>query len=216
MKLLALSIDYAIFILFLKYKESHTTMTEKSNSEIEKAADVQNNLVWMDLEMSGLDPEENTILEIATLITDFNLEVVAEGPVIAIHQTDRLLESMDEWNTNCHKGTGLTERVRQSTVNMRAAEVMTLDFVREHITAGVSPLCGNTIWQDRRFLIKYMPELESYFHYRNIDVSSFKEIYTRWYPGLPMFKKQKVHSAMKDIRESIEELKYYRARIFIS
>jgi len=192
-------------------------MTDSNdNARIKKTADKQSALVWMDLEMSGLDPEENTILEIATLITDFNLEVVAEGPVIAIHQTDKLLESMDEWNTNCHNGSGLTERVRQSAVNMRAAEVMTLDFVREHITACVSPLCGNTIWQDRRFLIKYMPELESYFHYRNIDVSSFKEIYTRWYPDLPVFEKQKVHSAMNDIRESVEELKYYRSKIFVS
>lgn len=185
------------------------------NSNIERTADKKTNLVWMDLEMSGLDPEENTILEIATLITDFNLEVVAEGPVIAIHQTDELLDSMDEWNTNCHKKTGLTERARQSGLQMKDAEIMSLDFVKKHIDHNASPLCGNTIWQDRRFLIKYMPELEGYFHYRNIDVSSVKEICTRWYPDLPMFKKEKVHSAMKDIRESIEELKYYRTKIFI-
>lgn len=175
----------------------------------------QSHLVWMDLEMTGLDPEENTILEIATLITDFNLNVVAEGPVIAIHQTDELLDSMDEWNTNCHKETGLTERVRESISDMKEAEMMTLDFIKEHVDQKLSPLCGNTIWQDRRFLIKYMPDLEDYFHYRNIDVSSIKEICTRWYPDLPVFEKQKVHSAMKDIRESIEELKYYRAKIFM-
>jgi oligoribonuclease len=174
----------------------------------------QSNLVWMDLEMSGLDPEENTILEIATLITDLNLEVVAEGPVIAIHQSDELLDSMDEWNTNCHRETGLTERVRKSDVGMKEAETMTLDFIMEHVNQSASPLCGNTIWQDRRFLIRYMPQLESYFHYRNIDVSSVKEICMRWYPDLPAFKKEKTHTAIKDIIESIEELKYYRTKIF--
>jgi len=190
-------------------------MTENKISDVDKTAAGKSNLVWMDLEMSGLDPEENTILEIATLITDFNLEIVAEGPVIAIHQTDELLDSMDEWNTNCHRKTGLTERVRNSSFAMKDAELMTVDFIKKHVNQNTSPLCGNTIWQDRRFLIKYMPELEKYCHYRNIDVSSFKEIYTRWYPNLPMFKKEKVHSAMKDIKESVEELKYYRAKIFI-
>ena len=175
----------------------------------------QSNLVWMDLEMSGLDPEENTILEIATLVTDFNLNVVAEGPVIAIHQTDELLDSMDEWNTNCHRETGLTDRVKKSDLWMKDAEMITLDFIKKHVKLNASPLCGNTIWQDRRFLIKYMPELESYFHYRNIDVSSIKEISTRWYPDLPVFEKEKAHSALKDIGESIEELKYYRTKIFI-
>ena len=176
----------------------------------------QSTLVWMDLEMSGLDPEENTILEIATLVTDFNLNVVAEGPLIAIHQTDELLDSMDEWNTNCHRETGLTDRVKKSDLGMKDAEMMTLDFIKKHVNRKASPLCGNTIWQDRRFLIKYMPDLEDYFHYRNIDVSSIKEICTRWYPDLPMFEKEKDHSAMKDIRESVEELKYYRSKIFIS
>ena len=176
----------------------------------------QSTLVWMDLEMSGLDPEENTILEIATLVTDFNLNVVAEGPVIAIHQTDELLDSMDEWNTNCHRETGLTDRVKKSDLGMKDAEMITLDFIKKHVNHNASPLCGNTIWQDRRFLIKYMPELENYCHYRNIDVSSVKELYTRWYPNLPMFEKAKVHSAMKDIIESVDELKYYRTKIFLS
>ena len=178
--------------------------------------DKKSTLVWMDLEMSGLDPEENTILEIATLITDFNLEIIEEGPVIAIHQTDELLESMDEWNTNCHKKTGLTERVKKSDVGMKDAEVLTLDFINKHVDKNTSPLCGNTIWQDRRFLIKYMPELENYCHYRNIDVSSVKELYTRWYPNRPVFEKAKDHSAMKDIIESVDELKYYRTKIFLS
>ena len=186
------------------------------NAKTEKTTGRQTNLVWMDLEMSGLDPEQNTILEIATLITDFKLKVIAEGPVIAIHQTDELLDSMDEWNTNCHHETGLTERVRKSDIEMKDAEIMTLNFIKEHVDQNRSPLCGNTIWQDRRFLIKYMPDLDSYFHYRNIDVSTIKELYTRWYPDLPIFQKQKVHSAMKDIKESVEELKYYRVNIFIS
>ena len=186
------------------------------NSKIKQSTDKQSTLVWMDLEMSGLDPEENTILEIATLVTDFNLNVVAEGPVIAIHQTDELLDSMDEWNTNCHRETGLTDRVKKSDLGMKDAEMITLDFIKKHVNHNASPLCGNTIWQDRRFLIKYMPDLEDYFHYRNIDVSSIKEICTRWYPDLPMFEKEKDHSAMKDIRESVEELKYYRSKIFIS
>jgi oligoribonuclease len=190
-------------------------MTENKISDVDKTAAGKSNLVWMDLEMSGLDPEENTILEIATLITDFNLEIVAEGPVIAIHQTDELLDSMDEWNTNCHKKTGLTERVRESKFGIKDAEIMTIDFIKEHVDHNASPLCGNTIWQDRRFLIKYMPELEKYCHYRNIDVSSFKEIYSRWYPNLPMFKKEKAHTALKDIQESIDELKYYRSKIFL-
>ena len=176
----------------------------------------QSHLVWMDLEMTGLDPEENTILEIATLITDFNLNIVAEGPVIAIHQTDELLDSMDEWNTNCHTKTGLTDRVKKSDIDMKGAELLTLDFIKKHVDKNTSPLCGNTIWQDRRFLIKYMPELENYCHYRNIDVSSIKELYTRWYPNLPVFEKAKVHSAMKDITESVDELKYYRNNIFLS
>jgi len=187
-----------------------------NNSKANNSGEKKSNLVWMDLEMSGLNPEENTILEIATLITDYNIELVAEGPVIAIHQADELLDSMDEWNTNCHKETGLTERVRESKFGMKEAEMMTLDFIKEHVDKNASPLCGNTIWQDRRYLIKYMPELENYFHYRNIDVSSVKEICTRWYPDLPRFKKEKTHTAMKDIIESVEELKYYRSKIFIA
>ncbi len=191
-------------------------MKDVNNNAMMKQKDRRHsNLVWMDLEMSGLDPEENTILEIATLITDSSLDVIAEGPIIAIHQPDAVLDSMDEWNTNCHRETGLTERVRESSIGMKDAEMMTLNFIKNHIDQNVSPLCGNTIWQDRRFLFKYMPELERYFHYRIIDVSSIKEVCTRWYPDLPVFKKQKVHSAMKDIRESVAELTYFREKIFI-
>ncbi|MBI4682393.1 MAG: oligoribonuclease [Nitrospirae bacterium] len=169
----------------------------------------------MDIEMSGLDPEVSTILEIATVITDDNLEIVSEGPVIAINQPADVLNSMDDWNKEHHGKTGLIERVRQSTFYIRDAELMTLAFIKKYIPSGKTPLCGNSIWQDRRFLIKYMPELEKYFHYRNIDVSSIKELYARWYPNLPRFEKINAHSALKDIHESISELRYYRSNIFI-
>lgn len=171
-------------------------------------------LVWMDLEMSGLDPEVNTILEIATIITDYNLELISEGPVIALYQPDEILDSMDDWNKEHHSKSGLLQRVRQSSISMTEAESMTLDFVKRYIAPGKVPLCGNSIWQDRRFLINYMPDLEKYFHYRNIDVSSIKELYRLWYPGLPRFEKKNTHTALKDIHESISELIYYRTNIF--
>jgi len=190
-------------------------MTEKvDNSIIEKTNAEQSHLPWMDIEMSGLDPEVNTILEIATVITDRNLEIISEGPVIAIYQPAEVLDSMDDWNKEHHGETGLIERVRQSSFHMRDAELMTLNFIKKHIPPDKSPLCGNSIWQDRRFLIKYMPELEKHFHYRNIDVSSIKELYTRWYPNLPHFEKENTHTALKDIHESIAELEYYRSKIF--
>ncbi len=169
----------------------------------------------MDIEMSGLDPEVSTILEIATVITDYNLEIVSEGPVVAINQPAEALNSMDDWNKEHHSKTGLIERVRQSPFYIRDAELMTLDFIKKYIPPEKSPLCGNSIWQDRRFLIKYMPELEKYFHYRNIDVSSIKELYSRWYPNLPRFEKINAHTALKDIHESISELRYYRGNIFL-
>ncbi len=175
----------------------------------------QSRLVWMDIEMTGIDPDVNTILEIATVITDFNLEIISEGPAIAIYQPYNTLDSMDEWNKKYHGETGLIARVRQSTIDMKDAELMTIDFIKKYIAPKKSPLCGNSIWQDRRFLIKYMPALENYFHYRNIDVSSLKELYTRWYPDYPRFEKENTHTALKDIYESISELKYYRGKIFI-
>jgi oligoribonuclease len=191
-------------------------MTERAESiKTDKINTEQPSLAWMDIEMSGLDPEVNTILEIATVITDYNLEIISDGPVIAIYQTDEVLETMDEWNKKCHGETGLIDRVRQSTYNMKNAEILTIDFIKRYIAPKKSPLCGNSIWQDRRFLIKYMPTLENYFHYRNIDVSSVKELYTRWYPDSPAFEKENNHTAVKDIYESISELKYYRSKIFI-
>lgn len=168
-------------------------------------------LVWMDLEMTGLEPERDVILEIATIVTDGNLNVIAEGPVIAVHQPDVLLDAMDEWNTRTHGNSGLTARVRSSDLDTRAAELKTIEFLRQYVKPGSSPLCGNSIHQDRRFLVKYMPELEAYMHYRNIDVSTVKELAKRWKPEVvASFKKQGSHQALDDIRESIAEMLHYK------
>ena len=172
-------------------------------------------LVWMDMEMSGLDPDRETILEIATLVTDAALTVVAEGPVIAIHQPDAVLEAMDDWNREHHGASGLTARVRASRVSMAEAEAETLAFVAAHCTVRSSPLCGNSIHQDRRFLARYMPRIDRHLHYRNIDVSTVKELVRRWYPSGPTPPEKKhAHLALDDIRESIEELRFYRAHYF--
>ncbi|HBS42687.1 MAG TPA: oligoribonuclease [Oceanospirillales bacterium] len=172
----------------------------------------KDNLVWMDLEMTGLDPERDVIIEIATIVTDGDLNIIAEGPVMAVHQPDILLDAMDEWNTRTHGNSGLTQRVRDSQYDTRAAELETLAFLREHVKEGTSPLCGNSIHQDRRFLVKYMPELESYFHYRNLDVSTLKELAKRWKPEVvSSFNKKGSHQALDDIRESIDEMLHYRA-----
>ncbi len=174
-----------------------------------------NPLVWMDLEMTGLDPESDTIIEIATIVTDAALEIVAEGPVIAIHHDDAVLAAMDEWNTEHHGASGLTARVRESSIDLAEAERQTLEFVRAHTGKRASPLCGNSIWQDRRFLARYMPELEAYLHYRIVDVSSIKELVQRWYPELtPGYEKKNTHLALDDVRESIEELRHYRQTVF--
>jgi len=169
------------------------------------------NLVWMDLEMTGLDPEKERIIEMATIITDSELNVLAEGPVLAIHQPESLLDAMDDWNQSHHSASGLLERVRASRVSEREAEATTLAFLEQHFPKKQAPLCGNTIWQDRRFLSRYMPELEDYLHYRMIDVSSIKELIHRWRPDLVAgFSKKNEHTALADINESIEELRYYR------
>lgn len=173
----------------------------------------QDLLVWMDLEMTGLEPERDVIIEIATIVTDSQLNVIAEGPVLAVHQPNILLEAMDEWNTKTHGESGLVRRVQLSKTNTREAELQTLAFLKQHVAAGVSPLCGNSIHQDRRFLVKYMPELEAFFHYRNIDVSTVKELAKRWQPEVvDSFEKTGSHQALDDIRESIVELKHYRAQ----
>jgi oligoribonuclease len=169
------------------------------------------NLIWMDLEMTGLDPETDLIIEMATIVTDSELNVLAEGPVLAIAVPEERLASMDEWNQTHHSASGLLERVRKSDVGMAEAEARTLDFVSRYAEKDSAPLCGNTIWQDRRFLARYMKTLEGYLHYRIIDVSSLKELVSRWRPELLNgFTKQNTHTALSDIRESIEELRYYR------
>lgn len=169
------------------------------------------NLIWIDLEMTGLDPEQDRIIEIATLVTDADLNILAEGPVFAVHQSDAQLALMDEWNVNTHTNSGLVERVKASQYDDRAAEQATIEFLKKWVPENSSPICGNSIGQDRRFLFKYMPELEAYFHYRYLDVSTLKELARRWKPGiLPGFKKQGTHQAMDDIRESVAELAYYR------
>ena len=173
------------------------------------------NLIWIDLEMTGLDPLQERIIEIATVITDSDLNVLAEGPSIVINQSEELIKAMDEWNTNQHAKSGLTERVLKSTVKEAQAESETIEFLKQWVPQGASPMCGNSIGQDRRFLVRYMPELASYFHYRNIDVSTLKELVKRWKPELINgFNKKGSHLAMDDIYDSIEELAYYR-KVFI-
>ena len=168
------------------------------------------NLIWIDLEMTGLDPERDVIIEIATVVTDATLETWIDGPVIAIHRSDAVLAGMDAWNTTQHGGSGLTARVRASTVDTAAAEQTTLDFLTRHVPPRTSPMCGNSICQDRRFLYRYMPQLAEFFHYRNLDVSTVKELQRRWAPELPPFEKQSSHLALADIHDSITELRHYR------
>ena len=175
-----------------------------------------NNLIWIDLEMTGLDTDNDYIIEVATIVTDNELNILAEGPVIAIHQAEESLLAMDEWNTSHHNQSGLVKRVLESTYSAADAENMTLEFLKKFVAAGVSPMCGNSICQDRRFLHRLMPQLEQYFHYRNLDVSSVKEMVTRWYPDKLKFDKRSEHLAMQDIRDSIDELKFYREHFFIS
>ncbi|WP_394561461.1 oligoribonuclease [Aquipseudomonas alcaligenes] len=170
-----------------------------------------NNLIWIDLEMTGLEPEQDVIIEIATIVTDSDLNVLAEGPVIAVHQSDATLAGMDEWNTRTHGDSGLTQRVRDSKIDTAAAEAQTIAFLEQWVPKGKSPICGNSIGQDRRFLYKYMPALEAYFHYRYLDVSTLKILAGMWAPQVKdSFQKQGTHQALDDIRESIAELKHYR------
>jgi oligoribonuclease len=174
-----------------------------------------NRLIWIDLEMTGLSPERDQIIEIATIVTDADLRHIADGPVMAIHQSDEVLAGMDEWNTRQHGQSGLVRRVRDSDITAAQAERDTIKFLQQHLEAGKSPMCGNSICQDRRFLARYMPKLEAFFHYRNLDVSTLKELARRWKPSvLKGLKKQSSHLALDDIRDSIEELRYYRGKFF--
>ncbi len=173
-----------------------------------------NNLIWIDMEMTGLNPDKERIIEIATIVTDSNLNTIAEGPVLAVHQPDELLNSMDSWNTKHHNASGLVKRVKESIVTETEAEELTLEFLRQYVTPGKSPMCGNSVHQDRRFLWRYMPKLESFFHYRLLDVSTLKELALRWSPRVYAgIQKESKHLALDDIRESIEELKYYREHL---
>jgi oligoribonuclease len=172
-------------------------------------------LIWIDLEMTGLVPDSDRIIEIATVVTDADLRVIAEGPVVAVHQPDAVLAAMDEWNTRTHGASGLIARVRASRADEAAAERETLEFLAAHVDAGKSPMCGNSICQDRRFLARGMPALERYFHYRNLDVSTVKELARRWAPDVAAaVAKESRHTALADVHESIEELRHYRAKLF--
>lgn len=173
-------------------------------------------LVWVDMEMSGLMPETDRILEIAMIVTDGDLNIVAEGPVLVVHQEDAVLDRMDAWNKGTHGKSGLIDKVKASTLTEADVEAACLAFLKQHVKSSISPMCGNTIHQDRRFMNRYMPKLEAYFHYRNIDVSTIKELCKRWQPEIAKgFSKQQAHTALADIIESVEELRYYREKLFI-
>ncbi len=172
------------------------------------------NLVWIDLEMTGLYPDRDRIIEIAVVVTDPHLATRIEGPVFAIHQSDATLDAMDAWNRGTHGKSGLTERVKTSRIDETAAQTQVIDFLKQYVAAGKSPMCGNSICQDRRFLANYMPALESFFHYRNLDVSTLKELARRWKPSImDGFRKAQAHTALADIQESIDELAYYRQHL---
>lgn len=189
-------------------QESQPASTQNNGS---KKLRNEFNLIWVDLEMTGLDPETDRIIEVAVVVTDPDLNVLAEGPVYAIHQSDAVLNGMDAWNKGTHGRSGLTDRVRASNITEAMAEDALIEFLIDYVPKGKSPMCGNTICQDRRFMAKTMPKLEAFFHYRNLDVSTLKELARRWKPGLiDGFKKQQKHTALADIMESIDELKYYR------
>ena len=194
--------------------QSATDSTDGSATTANAVATIRpsdDHLIWVDMEMSGLDPESNRILEVAVVVTDGQLNVVAQGPVLVIHQTDEHMATMDAWNQGTHGRSGLTEKVKQSTLTEAQGEVQIVEFLKTVVPAGKSPMCGNTIHQDRRFMARYMPTLEAYFHYRNLDVSTIKELCRRWRPEVYKgFEKKGAHTALADILESIEELRYYR------
>ena len=174
----------------------------------------ENNIVWVDMEMSGLNPDSDRVIEIAVVVTDAQLDVIAEGPVIAVHQSDLVLDAMDEWNRSTHGRSGLIDRVRASAIDEAGAEAMLIDFLSRHVPPRKSPMAGNSICQDRRFMAHWMPRLEAYFHYRNLDVSSFKELARRWAPAVyRSFEKKSRHEALADIYESIAEMKHYRVQM---
>lgn len=183
----------------------------KNLKNISKLAMNKNNLIWIDLEMTGLNPENDVIIEIATVVTDKNLNIISTGPSLAINQSDKYLDNMDSWNTNQHNNSGLIKRVIKSDISVTQAEKQTLEFLSKYVKKGISPMCGNTVSQDRRFLYKYMPKLEKFFHYRHIDVSTLKHLCSLWSPNIAKsIKKESKHLALDDVFDSIQELKYYR------
>jgi oligoribonuclease len=191
-------------------------MSEPTNTAENKATPANEHLIWVDMEMSGLDPETERILEIAIIVTDAHLNTIATAPVWVVHQEDAVLDAMDAWNKGTHGRSGLIDKVKASTLNEATVEAECIAFLKQYIKAGIAPMCGNTIGQDRRFMAKYMPNLEAYFHYRNIDVSTLKELCKRWHPELVKgFTKKQAHTALADIEESIEELKYYRDKFIV-
>lgn len=189
------------------------TTLENTSTKIESN---QNNLIWLDMEMSGLSPDNDRILELAAVVTDAELNVLGESPVLVVHQSDAVLDGMDAWNKGTHGRSGLIDKVKASTLDEVTASQQMIDFLKPFVPAGKSPMCGNSICQDRRFMARYMPELESFFHYRNLDVSVFKELARRWKPEIYAgFKKASRHEALADIYESIDELKYYREHFIV-
>lgn len=191
-------------------------MSEKTSTSAIKSAPASEYLIWVDMEMSGLDPEKERILEIAIIVTDAHLNTIATAPVWVVHQEDALLDAMDAWNTGTHGRSGLIDKVKASSQDEATVEAECIVFLKQYVKAGTIPMCGNTIGQDRRFMAKYMPKLEAFFHYRNIDVSTLKELCKRWHPELVKgFNKKQAHTALADIEESIEELKYYREKFII-
>ena len=195
---------------------SHGSSSSANAGGAVPAAPNETWLIWIDMEMTGLNPATDRIIEIAAVVTDGDLNLVAQGPAIAIHQTDSVLAGMDQWNTSTHGRSGLTERVRASSVTEAQAESVMIDFLRTLVPAGKSPMCGNSICQDRRFMARYMPRLEAWFHYRNLDVSTLKELCKRWQPQVARgFAKRSAHTALADIIESIDELRYYREHFIV-
>ena len=191
-------------------------MSENTSSQSKKSASPSEHLIWVDMEMSGLNPETERILEIAIIVTDAHLNTIATAPVWVVHQDDALLDAMDAWNKGTHGRSGLIDKVKASVMDEASVEAECIAFLKQYIKPGIAPMCGNTIGQDRRFMAKYMPKLEAFFHYRNIDVSTLKELCKRWHPELVKgFTKKQAHTALADIEESIEELKYYREKFIV-
>jgi len=196
-------------------------MSEQNPSQAPKnlpssSAPASENLIWVDMEMSGLNPETERILEIAIIVTDAHLNTIATAPVWVVHQEDAVLDAMDAWNKGTHGRSGFIDKVKSSTLDEATVEAQCIAFLKQYIKPGIAPMCGNTVGQDRRFMARYMPKLEAYFHYRNIDVSTLKELCKRWHPELLKgFTKQQAHTALADIEESIEELKYYREKFIV-